>query len=152
MKNLLRLSPRVYNALLRVYPEELRREFGSEMALVFAEDLEAARRDEGVRGVLRVWLCALYEFLRFGLPGQIENPAVMVPVITFAIGVLTQSGGVLLDLRKAHALGIPIGHLTGVWAGALLLTNLLSALISLAAVRACRSRAAASLGLKEQAS
>jgi hypothetical protein len=41
MSRLLRLSSRMYERLVFLYPEDLRREFGDEMALAFADDIEA---------------------------------------------------------------------------------------------------------------
>src|SRR5205807_1636717 len=59
MTDALVLSSRLYRRMLILYPEDLRRDYGAEMALVFADDLAAARRERGMRGVVRVWRCAL---------------------------------------------------------------------------------------------
>ena len=40
MTHALPLSLRIYDRLLVLYPEDLRRDHGAEMALVFAEDLD----------------------------------------------------------------------------------------------------------------
>jgi hypothetical protein len=77
-------SIRAYAALLALYPAELRREFGSEIVEVFAEDLANAVRFRGLRGFLSVWWCALREFVRIALPAQAENRLVAVPCILFA--------------------------------------------------------------------
>jgi hypothetical protein len=55
MTNAPPLSSRLYDRLLGLYPEDLRRDFGADMALVFAEDLDTARREAGLRGVIRMW-------------------------------------------------------------------------------------------------
>ena len=65
-----------------LYPEELRREFGNEIVLAFTEDLEAAWRDGGIPGVIRVWWWALCELLSVALPGQRWNP------LLFAVAVV----------------------------------------------------------------
>ena len=79
------LSSRLYLRLLAFYPEELRRDYAAEMALVFADDLASARSEAGARGALRVWRCAAGEFFRLALPTCIATPAVRVPAITIAI-------------------------------------------------------------------
>ena len=89
MSGLLRWNARAYGAVLILYPADLRREFGLEMRELFGEDLADAWRSSGVAGVLRVWWCAVCEILRIAIPGQLENPAFVVPVIAFAFNVLT---------------------------------------------------------------
>jgi hypothetical protein len=42
MNSFLSFSSRVYCGMLTLYPEDLRRDFGAEMAGVFAEDLADA--------------------------------------------------------------------------------------------------------------
>ena len=48
----LQFSIWIYQKLLFLYPEDLRRDFGGEIVLAFADDLEET-------GVIRVWWCAL---------------------------------------------------------------------------------------------
>jgi len=93
MSDVLRLSSRIYAQLLNFYPEDLRCGHGAEMALVFDEDLAAAQRDHGMRGVLRVWRWTAGEFLRLALPGWICSPAVRVPVMSIAL-----SAGMMLAM------------------------------------------------------
>ncbi len=90
MTNAVPLRSRLYGRLLVLYPEDLRRDYGVEMALAFAEDLDTARRDAGLRGVIRVWRCALVEFMRFALPGCASSPAFRVPAISvaFSVGIM----------------------------------------------------------------
>lgn len=85
MTGVLTWSLRIYERLLMLYPEYLRRDYGSEMVLVFSEDLESARREAGLRGAFRVWVRALGEFIRFAVPVQASSPAVLVPALTFAV-------------------------------------------------------------------
>ncbi len=101
MIDLLPLSSRIYRRLLVLYPEDLRRDYGADMAFVFAEDLEAARREAGLRGVVRVWRCALCEFFRFALPDHASSPAVSVPAIWFALSSIIMSAEVALALRHS---------------------------------------------------
>ena len=68
----------MYERLLSLYPEHLGRDYGSEMVLLFSEDLESARCEAGLRGVVRVWGRALGEFVRFAIPMQASKPAVLV--------------------------------------------------------------------------
>ena len=81
------LSSRVYGRLIALYPDDLRRDYGAEMALTFADDLADAHREAGARGVIRVWRCALAEFVRLALPECASNPAVRVPAITFVFAL-----------------------------------------------------------------
>ena len=91
---------RLYTRLLGFYPEDLRRDHGVEMAQVFADDLAAARREDGVRGAFRVWRSTAFEFLRLALPSWFAAPAVRVPAITiglFAAMLLSMLPGGLLQ-------------------------------------------------------
>lgn len=89
-------SGRIYGRLLLLYPADLRRDFGAEMAFVFGEDLAAARREAGAAGVLRVWRNALREVLRIALPPLLARPIVAVPAVSFAVNFLWSSFEVLL--------------------------------------------------------
>lgn len=88
MTGYLRLSSWIYARLVSVYPEDLRRDFGADMALVFADDLAAARRAEGLIGITHVWWCALREVLTIALPCQRTNPRILVPVASFAVNAM----------------------------------------------------------------
>jgi hypothetical protein len=143
MINALPLSSRIYGRLLVLYPEDLRRDFGADMALVFAEDLRTARRDEGLRGIIRVWRCALGEFLRLALPGYTSSPAVRVPAVWFALSTVIMSAEMAMAVRHTPVVRTP---LHAVFA-ALLLPSLGTPLVSLVAMWACRGDALTSLGL-----
>lgn len=146
MIDILPLSSRLYNRLLVLYPEDLRRDFGVEMALVFADDLEAARRDTGLRGVLRIWRCALAEFFRFALPGSLSCPAVRVPAIASAI--FTSAMTAQFSALWRHAPGVPaFFHALGI---GLTLPVLGTPFISLLAVWACRGDRPVSLQLHQE--
>lgn len=90
---------RVYEVLLWLYPAELRRQFGAEMKELFREDLAHAC---GLTGLIGVWWCAFYELLRIALPSQRSNPAVVVPVIAFALHAMLV--GAELTIPRASAL------------------------------------------------
>jgi len=141
MTGALTLSSRIYCRLLDFYPEDLRRKFGAEMAGLFAEDLDAARREAGVLGVIRVWRCALSEFLRFALPSCASRPAVRVPAISCGLFIALMSGEMALR-QASHAPTLPQAAFTALW-----LPMFTTPFIALAAVWTCRSRAVISLGL-----
>jgi hypothetical protein len=89
MTGILRLSTRVYGGFLKLYPPDLRAEFGPEMRELFSEDLSDAWRSKGLIGVIGVWWCALCEILRIALPAQSSNPVFAVPVMAWAFGALS---------------------------------------------------------------
>jgi hypothetical protein len=91
------MSARIYGWLVAFYPEDLRRDFGEEMVLVFAEEL----RDAGLAGTVRVWRRALVEFFRLAPPGWAANPAVRVPAIMLAFTVFS----IGVDLTLLYARG-----------------------------------------------
>jgi hypothetical protein len=121
------MSARIYGWLVAFYPEDLRRDFGEEMVLVFAEEL----RDAGLAGAVRVWRRALVEFVRLALPNCVANPALRVPAIMLAFCAFS----VGIDLLLLYAKGAR-ARFTFV----ALLPTLASAVIPLAVMWACRSR------------
>jgi hypothetical protein len=146
MIDTLEVSSRLYGRLLLFYPEDLRRDYGSEMSSVFDEDLECAHRTAGLPGMFRVWRCALAEFIRFALPGRLSAPAVRVPAIASTVFVAAMTAQMSVLWR--HAPGVPsFFHALGV---ALTLPVLLTPGISLLAVWACRSRQPLSLQLRQE--
>jgi hypothetical protein len=90
----------LYQKLLLLYPQELRREFGAEMTLAFAEDIKNM-------GTLRVWWCALREVLTVALPGQKSNPSVVVPGLSFGLCALTQSAELWIGSHQAARVEYP---------------------------------------------
>ena len=101
MNRLVGWSAALYACLLFLYPRELRWSFGNEMMLAFMDDLEAARREEGAAGVVRVWWWALYELVTVALPGQQTNRYVVVPTLSFLMVALSQ--GTLILAGAHHA-------------------------------------------------
>jgi hypothetical protein len=81
------MSSQIYRRMLLLYPVELRRDFGEDMSLAFAEDLARARRS-GVVAVARVWWWSLAELFRIAIPAQRHNRAVVVPFLAFIFGTL----------------------------------------------------------------
>ena len=64
-------SARLYALLLSAYPREFRREYGREMALVFAD---RRREEAGGRGAsLRIWGEALFDLLRTAPKERLES-------------------------------------------------------------------------------
>ena len=56
-------SPRLYRALLLVFPAQFRRAYGDEMARAFRDLCRDAQRTSGARGVLALWPGALRDLL-----------------------------------------------------------------------------------------
>jgi len=91
----------LYERLLLLYPEDLRRDFGGEMILAFADDLEAAWGDARIAGVMQIWWYALREMLTVALPAQRSNPCVLVPALSFVVVAATQSAELCLAVHQA---------------------------------------------------
>jgi hypothetical protein len=90
------LSGLVYRGMLRLYPTELRRDFGPEMMEVFADDLADGWRTCGFAGACLVWWCVLCEFFRIAIPHLRGNPIVAVPVTSFVLNALVVRGELML--------------------------------------------------------
>jgi hypothetical protein len=95
------MNPWLYQKLLLLYPQDLRREFGAEMTLAFAEDIENV-------GNLRVWWCALRELITVALPGQRSNRTVLVPAFSFALAALTQSVELWIGSHQTQRVEYPL--------------------------------------------
>jgi hypothetical protein len=96
MDTALRVSSRAFAALLILYPDELRREFGDEMTDVFGLQLEEAWEESGFAGLIRVWIRAIGELLFVALPAQLAQPIVVVPMLS-----LISNSFMFLALLKA---------------------------------------------------
>ena len=79
MKVFIKLSCAVYKILLALYPPDVRRAFGREMADTFAEQLADAWTEERLVGAVRVWSLTLLELASIALPQQLARPAMTVP-------------------------------------------------------------------------
>jgi hypothetical protein len=141
-------NARIYSRILTLYPDDLRRDFGMEMALLFAEDLAAARLEAGISGVLRVWRCALREVFQLALPHRVSNPAVVVPGISFVLSLVPFTMSMMG--RLLHLYGEPVSAPLLAraieWA---LLPSAAAAIVSYASVRICARRPAILLGLDQ---
>jgi hypothetical protein len=93
---LLRWSLRAYGRLLTLYPEDLRRDFGPEMLEAFADDLS-------VEGAVRVWRITLRELIHIGLPAWLRIPAVVVPALSAATVIVSQSPLLIVSFRPGGA-------------------------------------------------
>jgi hypothetical protein len=102
------LSLRIYRTTLLLYPADLRREFGDDMAAAFAEDLARAGR---LARKLRVWCCCLTELFRIAIPAQKENPLIMVPIFAFLASIAWISGPLLIDLWRSRMGEGPFMHM-----------------------------------------
>jgi len=136
-------STRIYGALLRAYPPELRRDYGAEMTQVFLEDLDDARLRRGWAGVARVWWRSACELIRIALPAQLEKPAVVVPAISFAFCQFIMSAQLMVAFHRSPGLREQAGLAAAVALG----PSVISALTAFAAVRAGNRSLPAPLGL-----
>ena len=138
MTGALKWNVTMYVLLLSLYPEHLRRDYGAEMTLVFAEELESARRETGLSGVLRMWVGVLAEFIHFAIPEQASNPAVLVPASTFAVFAIMIGSEMTMALRYAPAFAALLHELPATVTIPLFSTPI----VSLAVVRVSRRRIA----------
>ena len=66
----LRVSCRLFEWMLVLYPPALRSQFGREMVDVFKQQISDAWQLGGFPGVARVWSCAAEELLLVALPAR----------------------------------------------------------------------------------
>lgn len=111
MSLLMCLSTRVYSGVLKLYPPDLRRDFGPEISDLFSEDLADAWRGSGLAGVIGVWWCAACEVIRIAVPGNRTNPALIVPAVASAFNALSISA-ILIAAASHHPLA-PNGNMAG---------------------------------------
>jgi hypothetical protein len=90
----------LYQKLLLLYPQDLRRQFGAEMTLAFADDIK-------IMGAHRVWWCAVRELVTVALPGQRSNPSVLVPALSFALCAVTQSAELWIGSHRGGSVEYP---------------------------------------------
>ena len=133
MSGLLRYSAWIYQKLIFLYPEDLRRGFGDEMALAFHEDLEEGWRDARVAGVLQVWWWTLRELLTVATRSQRSNPVVLVPLLSFVFVAFVQGAEVCVALH--HVTHVDRSVLSDAITLLVLLPSSLNALVALVATR-----------------
>jgi len=123
----------LYAWLLNFYPGDLRREYGEEMKLVFADDLRC-------RGPLRVWWNALRDFLHVALPHTLSHPALRVPIIAAAFSMVSLTAELLTRC---------LTQLPPRFAVAATLLNFTLILLPCIVIFSCRGHAIISLDLKD---
>ena len=135
MSSFLRYSSVIYRKLLWVCPKDLRSDFGTEMALVFADDLAESWMDTGIPGVIRVWSRAAGELLSIALSQVAGARGVLVSAICCGLSALCLGGELML--ARAHA--TPGGNgpaLMDAIMTVVVWPSLTAALVSFVAVRA----------------
>jgi hypothetical protein len=90
------VNARIYSLLLRLYPAELRHNFGAEMTQVFLDDINES-------GAARAWSRSLKELWQIAL----LTPRVMVPVFIYLFQAL-YFYGVMRSHRGFPVLLIPV--------------------------------------------
>jgi hypothetical protein len=75
------MNARMYCLLLRLYPAELRHDFGAEMTQVFLDDIDDS-------GAARVWWRSLKELFLIALPAAFSRRYVQVPATLGFLQVL----------------------------------------------------------------
>lgn len=144
MTRFLHCSSILYRNLLQVCPKDLRRDFGADMVIVFADDLTESWRAEGLPGVIRVWRCAAGELLRIALSRAVSAPSFLVSVISCGLSAICFSAE--LTLAGAHA---STGTNTLVLAESIrtfvVLPSVIAAFVSFIAARVCAHRTNLSL-------
>ena len=126
MNRLLARSIRIYEKLLLLYPEELRRDFGGEMVLAFADDLKQAWGDARIAGVMQIWWYAVRELITVALPAQGSNPYVLSPAIAFLATAMGQTGIIWIGSHAA-----PIGDAQlAVMLSTVVITSLMNAFVA----------------------
>jgi hypothetical protein len=95
-----KFSPLIYQAMLRLYPEDLQRDFGEDMADAFTEELLRAWRERGVfrkaAAMAGVWYCAASELVTIAIPAKLASPAVGARVMSVALHLVVMGGALAL--------------------------------------------------------
>jgi hypothetical protein len=148
MTRFLLCSVNAYRAILLLYPEDLRRDFGPEMLDAFEQDLSAGCAAGNITGALRVWRITLLETIRIGLPAWLRIPAVAVPLLSAAAAVVSQSPLLIVTIRRQTSADLRPGDATAFDALlALAIGAAITALTSFIAVHPWKRASHISLGL-----
>ena len=62
------ISNQAFRLLLILYPPDLRRDFGDDLAEVFSQQIEAAWEESAWRGIAGAWLNVLADYAATALP------------------------------------------------------------------------------------
>ncbi|MCU1325368.1 MAG: hypothetical protein JWN34_738 [Bryobacterales bacterium] len=87
MPKLLHCLSRCYRATLWLYPPDLRREHGDEMAAAFSALLADQSAQRGWRGVIQAALCAGKEILTVAVPGQLASEWMAATTLLLAVNL-----------------------------------------------------------------
>ena len=134
MSRFLRCSSAIYRKLLWVCPKDLQRDFGTEMALVFADDLAETWMNTGIPGAVRVWSRAAGELLGIALSQVAGARGMLVSAICCGLSAICLGGELML--ARAHA--SPAGNGPALMDAVLTVVvwpSLTAALVSFVAVR-----------------
>jgi hypothetical protein len=82
---LIRASRLAYSGLLVLYPSDLRRRFGAEMAAVFEDSLRETVVERGLMGITGLWKFALWELLTVAAPARLASNVVMAGALSFLV-------------------------------------------------------------------
>jgi len=118
------MNARVYCLLLRLYPAELRHDFGAEMTQVFLDDIDDS-------GAVRVWWRSLEELFRIALPAALSRRYVQVPAMMYLL-MVTYFGGIMMWGPRGP--GSPLPHSDAEFIPLLTFPGLASALTALVAL------------------
>jgi hypothetical protein len=88
-----------YRVLLVFYPQDLRQQFGEEMAQVFAEQISGEWNRHSATGIARVGLRAVWEVISVAMPLQLKRRFAMrgqtlIATVAIVLGALETAGGV----------------------------------------------------------
>lgn len=99
---------RCYRATLWLYPAQLRRAYGRDMADAFERGLDAEWKRRGQRGILRAGLRAAGEFFTVALPGHLMSDW----LITAGLAIVINSGilGLLVGIMTSQSIFIRPHH------------------------------------------
>jgi hypothetical protein len=95
---LMRLSTRLFQMLLILYPRDFRREYGREMTLVFRDTCRQTSRCHGAAGILELWLTTLLDLFSTALVERLAEVNHMSSTVLFTriSGMVAAVGGLLL--------------------------------------------------------
>lgn len=88
MEQIVHLSARAYRWLLRVYPQELRARFATDMAEVFEDLLHDALEQRGAAGIVELWRDTLLEFATVAVPARLKPDVIIAGSLSLVVSSL----------------------------------------------------------------